>query len=259
MICLMGSQVGPSALVPQRSLIALRCAIWYTAGDCVADAVEVARISVSSEGCTGWESDVGPFTRLIIVLAILLLIPATILPGYRRPHGSIALSSGATLVLLAIFCLLGGPSALYNRTGDVPSAFIMPLLVYGGVLLLLVSWTLSLNAAAQARHWLWVVLLLCAGLLTFSMILVVFVVPGGAECLFAQNASAVFGLTCPSINPLGPTTIVVGYFVSPAAALVYAVRPALLARRRTHQLPEGLIVSRLGATKDSPIEPDLPL
>jgi hypothetical protein len=202
---------------------------------------------------------VGPFTLLIIVLAILLMIPATILLGYRRPHGSIALSSGATLVLVAIFCLLGGPGALYNASGDVPGAFIMPFLAYGAVLLLLASWTLSLNAAAQARHWLWVVLMLCAGLLTFSMLLGVFILPVTAQCLFAQNATAVFGLACPPINPLVPTLIVVGYFVSPAAALVYAVRPSLLNRRRTHRLPEGLIVSRLGTTKDSTIEPDLPL
>jgi hypothetical protein len=207
---------------------------------------------------------VSPFTPLIIILALLLVIPATILAGYRRPHGSIILSSGATLALSALFWLLGGPISLsfwlYNGNG-----FIILLLFSSGVLLLLASWTLSLNAAALARHWLWMALLLGAGLLTFSMILLMLsllTIPEGAQCLFAPDSAVPVGVVCQPINPLVPPLIVVGYFVSPAVALLYAVRPSLLTRRplclrRTHQLPEGLTVSRLGATDEPSIERDL--
>jgi hypothetical protein len=125
------------------------------------------------------------------------------------------------------------------------------------VLLLLTSCTLSLNAAAQARHWLWAAILLGAGLLNFSMILLPLVMPQLWQCLYDQNSSAPVDLLCQPVNPLIPTLLVIGYFVGPAAALVYAVRPWLLLRR-THQLPEGLTVSRLGATNDPPVEPDLP-
>jgi hypothetical protein len=205
---------------------------------------------------------VGPFTAFIIILAILLVIPATILPGYRRPHGSILISGGATLVLSAIFWLLGGLSTVFNPYRYVSGAFILPFLAYGGVLLLIASWTLSLNAATQARRWLWVALLLCAGLLTFSAILLPFVMPQLAQCFYyAQNGFAPADYACPPANALLPILIVVGYFVSPAAALVYALRPSALSRstlRRTGQLPEGLTVSRLGTTDEPTIGPDLP-
>jgi hypothetical protein len=204
---------------------------------------------------------VGPFTPLIIGLALLLIIPATILPGYRRPHGSIVLSSGATLVLYAIFWLLGGPGMIYAN-GDPVRGIISPLLLLGGSLLLLASWALSLNAAAQSRHWPWVALLTCSGLLTFGVVLLVFLpIPYQALCLFGQISFGPDGPVCEPVNPLVPLLITVGFFVGPAAALLSAVRPSLLSRRTlrlgpTSQLPEGLTVSRLGATDEPTIEPD---
>lgn len=171
------------------------------------------------------------FTILAIITAIFLVIPATILPGYRHPHGSIILSSGATLVILAIFCLLGGPTALFHAIpGEASINVVILFLLLGVVLLHGASWTLSLNAAARAWRWLWVALLLVAGLLAFSMIALLLAVPLLAQCLFVPDY-APFGFDCPSVNPLVPKLIVVSYFVGPAAALVYGVRPWLIVRR----------------------------
>ncbi|PWT75054.1 MAG: hypothetical protein C5B60_05895 [Chloroflexi bacterium] len=206
----------------------------------------------------------GQFTGLAIVFAIvfaiLLVIPATILLGHRRPYGGIVLSSGATLVIFALFWLLGGPSALYSRNYNAGGVFILFLLL-GGVVQLVACWALSLNAAAQARRWLWDALLIVGGLLTFGTILLLFLTPL-EQCVYAQQFSP-FGPDCPPINPLVPILIFAGYFVGPAAALVYGVRPSLLdirsLRGRTPQLPEDLTVSRLSTPDEPTVEPDLPL
>jgi hypothetical protein len=205
------------------------------------------------------------FTGLVIVLAILLVIPATMLLGYRRPHGGVVLSSGATLVIFGLFWLLGGPSALFGPrpVADSGLIVILPFLLLGGVVQLVACWALSLNAAAQARRWLWEALLIVAGLLTFGVIVSLVLTPFPfSQCLYAQQSSP-FGPECPPINPLVPALVFAGYFVGPAAALVSGLRPSLLdvrtLRGRTSQLPEGLTISRLSAPDESTIEPDLPV
>src|SRR5579883_2515329 len=121
--------------------------------------------------CSGRVGEVGQFTPFIIILAILLLIPAIILLGHRRPHGSIVLSSGAAIVVFSVFWLLGGTVGLYegSTSADMVKVYIIQFLLLGGLVLLIASWTLSLNAAAQARRWLWQALLVLAGLITFCM------------------------------------------------------------------------------------------
>jgi len=224
--------------------------------------------------CSGRLGEVGQFTPFIIILAILLLIPAIILLGHRRPHGSIVLSSGAAIVVFAVFWLLGGTVGLYegSTSADMVKVYIIQFLLLGGLVLLIASWTLSLNAAAQARRWLWQALLVLAGLITFCMVLLlIFIPPWQMPCFFMQNSTpdstnvldpgAV--PVCQPVNPLIPILIIAGYFVGPVAALLSAVRPSLLARRtlgfsHAHQLPEGLTVSRLGAADEPTIESDLP-
>jgi hypothetical protein len=206
---------------------------------------------------------VGLFTDLAIILATVLAIPAMSLLGHRRPHGGIVLTSGSALVTIALFWLLGGLPALYNPSpfGGGGLIVILPFLLLGGVVQLVACWALSLNAAAQARHWLWAALLIVAGLLDFGTIVLPFVT-SPAQCLSAEQSSS-FSPECPPNNPLVPILIFAGYFVGPAAALVYGVRPSLLdvrtLRGRTPQLPDDLTVSRLGAPDESTVEPDLPL
>ncbi|MEO7000559.1 MAG: hypothetical protein ABI068_01985 [Ktedonobacterales bacterium] len=56
-----------------------------------------------------------------------------------------------------------------------------------------------------------------------------------------------------------PILVAVGNLVGPAMALLYAVHPSLLTvRPRQRQIPEDVMVSRLGVTDDAITEPEIP-
>lgn len=59
--------------------------------------------------------------------------------------------------------------------GEIARAVLIAL----GTFLLLAAWTLSLNAAAQARRWEWIVLLVLAGFLSFAALVAVLYLPDG--------------------------------------------------------------------------------
>jgi hypothetical protein len=178
---------------------------------------------------------------LLVPAAVLLVVPLAIIVGYRRSAGSIVVSGALAAVAFAAFWLvLGG---MNNLSG--PSFPYKIILLYGGVLLALAAWFLSLSAAAQARHWIWVGILLVAGYCTLAAIFASFSVQ---PCFDGVDGE----FSCTQPDPLRQALIFLGYLACPVAALVYGVygvygtgaRPF---GRRTRTLPDGLTVSSLHA------------
>jgi hypothetical protein len=169
---------------------------------------------------------------LLLPGAVLLIVPLAIVPAYRRSTGSIVVSGAlATIAFAAFWLVLGGTSGLGR---GIP---ISGIEFYCGLLLTVATWILSLNAAAQARRWVWVGLLLVAGYLTLAAVYASFTLQicfGGTDSEF----------TCPPPDPLRQALVFVGYLGCPIAALVYGVRAP---GRRVRTLPDGLTVSSLHA------------
>lgn len=175
-----------------------------------------------------------PWQSLLLPALVLLAVPVAIIPGYRRSTGSIIVSGALTTSLFAAFWLiLGGIDGLRVGGGfGIPVGLVA---FYGGLLLTLVTWALSLNAAAQSRRWVWVALLFVAGYLTFVAVFVsLFSIQ---PCVEDPGLGA-----CTGPDPLRQGLIVVGYLACPVAALVYGIRAP---GRRVRELPEGLTVSSL--------------
>ena len=86
---------------------------------------------------------------------MLLVIPVAIVAGYRRSTGAIMICGALAIIAFAAFWLvLGGINGL--GPGTDPGFPIRIATLYGGVLITLAAWILSINAAAQARRWVWV-------------------------------------------------------------------------------------------------------
>ena len=111
-----------------------------------------------------------------------------------------------------------------------------------GTLLLLAAWTLALNAAAQARRWEWLVLLILAGFLSFAALVAVLYLPDGCPA----GLSDAFGPCAPT--PAAQMLIKAGTVAGPAAVLAYRLRPHVPWRAG---LPEGLSISRVGTADDA--------
>ncbi|HEX5156186.1 MAG TPA: hypothetical protein VFW17_03115, partial [Ktedonobacterales bacterium] len=149
---------------------------------------------------------------LLVPAAVLLVVPLAIIVGYRRSVGSIVVSGALAAVTFAAFWLvLGGMNNLSGPT--LPYRII---LLYGGVLLALATWALSLNAAAQARRWIWVGLLLVAGYCTLAAIYASFSIQ---PCFDVSGGE----FSCAQPDPLRQALIFLGYLACPVAALVYGV------------------------------------
>lgn len=175
---------------------------------------------------------------LLVPAAVLLVVPLAITVGYRRSVGSIVVSGALAAVTFAAFWLvLGGMNNLSGPT--LPYRII---LLYGGVLLALATWALSLNAAAQARRWIWVGLLLVAGYCTLAAIYASFSIQ---PCFDVSGGE----FSCAQPDPLRQALIFLGYLACPVAALVYGVYGAGARPfgRRVRRLPDGLTVSSLRA------------
>lgn len=175
---------------------------------------------------------------LLVPAAVLLVVPLAIIVGYRRSVGSIVVSGALAAVTFAAFWLvLGGMNNLSGPT--LPYRII---LLYGGVLLALATWALSLNAAAQARRWIWVGLLLVAGYCTLAAIYASFSIQ---PCFDVSGGE----FSCAQPDPLRQALIFLGYLACPVAALVYGVYGAGARPfgRRVRRLPDGLTVSSLRA------------
>lgn len=178
----------------------------------------------------------------LVPAAVLLLIPLAIIPGYRRATGSIMVSGALATIAFAAFWLAFG--GLSGFGGNSAFGGIAPLIVlYCGILLTLTAWALTINAAAQARRWVWVALLVVAG-------------EGAAAAIYASfSLQTCFGpeFACPPADPVKQALAFAGYLACPVAALVYGAFPdAFPSLRRTRKPPDGLTVSslRLAATAD---------
>ena len=170
---------------------------------------------------------------LVLPGAVLLVIPLAIIPAYRRATGSILVSGAlATAVFAAFWLIFGGVTAFYRNMPGVEVLF------FCGILLTLTAWILSINAAAQARRWLWVALLLIAGYLSLAAVYASFSLQ---NCFSAPESE----FTCPSTDPLQHALIMLGYLACPVAALAYGVYGGRALWRRERALPEGLVASSL--------------
>lgn len=176
--------------------------------------------------------------QLVVPAAVLLVIPlaivsAQLLPTLRRSTGSILVSGAlATIALAAYWLIFGGP---YVRES------VSLLSFYVGMLLTITTWILAINAAAQARRWLWVALIITSGYLTLAAVYASFALP---NCFTEPEAD----FTCPAPDPLRHALLIAGYLVCPVAALIFAVRAP---GKRVRQLPDGLVVSSLRTTSSA--------
>lgn len=189
----------------------------------------------------------------LLVSTLLLLIPATVVAGHRRPNGAIAVSAGASLAASAIFWLvLGGPSTLY---GGSTNTLVTALLFAGDLLMWIAAWTLALNAAAQARSWRWVALLTLCGPLSCFAFLVSLAPP--QPCFFGlpQDFPGPGGPECPMAGPALQLLILALYLVAPAAALAYALRERLPRRRMRSRVSP--LAASLGDDSDSDSDSEL--
>ena len=172
--------------------------------------------------------------------AVLLVIPIAIVAGYRRSTGAIMICGALAIIAFAAFWLvLGGINGL--GSGTDPSFPIRIATLYGGVLITLAAWTLSINAAAQARRWVWVALLIVAGYLTLAAVYASF----SLQTCFGPD------FACPPPNPLAQALIFVGYLACPVAALVYGIR---VLGQRVRTPPDGLVVSSLRAERTADVD-----
>jgi hypothetical protein len=198
---------------------------------------------------TGWQTVLAVLLPVLLpvllVAATSLIIPLAIVLGHRHPTGALLLSGGGALgafsALWLVFDgsrLLDGPNAPLDG-GMIPRVLLIVL----GTFLLIAAWTLSLNAAVQARRWEWLVLLILAGFLSFAALFAV---------LFLQDACLIPG----SLATYGPCTlalpaqlpIMVGSLAGPMSVLAYRLRGSVPWRVG---LPEGLSISRLGTADDA--------
>lgn len=174
--------------------------------------------------------------QLVLPGAILLVVPLAIISAYRFSTGSVVATASLSAGAFAVFWLvLGG----FYGFGPGPgiSYPVRIAVFYGGILLALATWVLSINAAAHARRWVWVALLAVAGYLTLA----------GIYGSFSLQYCVSFGPRpdfCPPPDVLTQTLVIAGYLACPVAALVYGIRPSW---RRARTLPDGLVASSLRA------------
>lgn len=182
---------------------------------------------------------------VLLLTALSLIIPATVLLGQRIPIGPVIVSSGASLGAFAVFWLfLGGTTSSLNESPEGGLVLVVTLLI--GVIQLGVAWILALNTAAQQRRWGWVALLTLAGELSVAALLISIVRPD--PCMLGDPSTFdTYDGSCPTSNLFAHVLILVGYLAGPVAASVYSLRSAKLQRSGP---PEGLSVSSISAASD---------
>src|SRR5215470_2108232 len=143
---------------------------------------------------TAWQ----PVLSVLLITSLSLIIPLAIVLGHRHPTGALLLSGGGSLVAFSALWLVFDGSRLLDGSNTSPDGgtdggeIARAILLVLGTLLLLAAWTLALNAAAQARRWEWVVLLVLAGFLSLAALVTVLYLPdgclagppeGGSDCV----------------------------------------------------------------------------
>jgi hypothetical protein len=178
----------------------------------------------------------------LVWAALPLVIPVAIVLGYRRPTGpAVVTACAAIAAFLTFWMVLGGIGAL--EFGGSGNLVVHLLMLIGGLLLLIATWTICLTGAALARHWRWLTLHVLAGYLSFVAVLTSIAPPN--PCFFASpsRTEGFVPLMCTPASQLQQLLIIAGYFAAPAAALVYALRAQA---PRAWPVPEGLTDSPVG-------------
>lgn len=108
-------------------------------------------------------------------------------------------------------------------------------------MLTITTWILAINAASQARRWLWVALIVASGYATFVAVYISFTLIAFQNCFTGSDDTFI----CPAPDPLRHALLFAGYLVCPVVALIFGVRAS---GKRVSQLADGLVVSSLRAT-----------
>ncbi|HEY7342506.1 MAG TPA: hypothetical protein VH591_16650 [Ktedonobacterales bacterium] len=177
------------------------------------------------------------------VILPILAIPLVILLGARRTHGAIIVSSALALLAFSYAWYRSITDVLGYSTSVSDLGTTDGIVARVGGILLLAAWTLALAHAVQSRRWVWFGLIVVAGFLSYSTIILAEV--NVQPCAYIPPDNA--GLpVCQPINQWIYLLIALGEALGPVAALLY-VAFASRGRRpwRRRQLPEGLVVSSL--------------
>jgi hypothetical protein len=191
---------------------------------------------------TAWQT----VLPVLLITSMSLIIPLAIVLGHRHPTGALLLSGGGSLVAFSALWLVFDGSSLLDGSNTSPDGstgggqVARIILIALGTLLLLAAWTLSLNAAAQARRWEWIGLLVLAGFLSFAALVAMLYLSDGCPDGIGFGPCA----TAPTAQLL----IMAGTLAGPVAVLAYRLRPHV---RWRAGLPEGLSISRLGTADDA--------
>ena len=191
-----------------------------------------------------WHTVLAVLLPVLLVAATSLIIPLAIVLGHRHSTGALLFSGGGALVAFSALWLVFDGSHLFDGPDAPPDGGMIPraLLIVLGTFLLIAAWALALNAAAQARRWKWIVLLVLAGFLSFAALFAVLFLQDACPMPGIPSAHEACTLALPAQLP-----IMVGSLAGPAAVLAYRLRPRMPWRTG---LPEGLSRSRLGVADD---------
>lgn len=188
---------------------------------------------------------------LVFLFTVLgLAVPLAILLGAFRPAGSVLVSGIASLLASAVFWIVrGGIVGIPAQTDILTSVMVL----IGSIVLLIVTWALALNAAAQSRRWWWFVLVTLTGAVSIATLLIALTRPD--PCMFGPIPDdSPFFAPCRPSNAIIPLLILAGFLVGPVTAMLSGLRASSLRRRGP---PEGLSVSSLGATSDPDAESEV--
>ena len=173
----------------------------------------------------------------------ILAIPLAILLGMRWANGAILVSGvGAMLAIAYVwYRRVTDASGYYSSVGGLATTDGIVAQV-GGVLLLAAG-ILALAHAIQSRRWVWFVLIVIAGYLSYSTNILAEIALNPCAFIHDPSGDASFPI-CQPPSQVTFLLVALGQALGPAAALLYAL---LAARgpRHQRQLPEGLVVSSL--------------
>lgn len=176
------------------------------------------------------------------VILPILAIPLAILLGARRTHGAIIVSSAVALLAAAYAWYRNITDVIGFHTSVSELGTVDGVVARVGGILLLAAWTLALAHAAQSKGWVWFALIVVAGFLSYSTIILGEL--NFQPCAYIPPGSVGIPV-CQPINQWTYLLIALGEALGPVAALLYVVLVSRGQRPWRHQLPEGLVVSSL--------------
>ena len=179
------------------------------------------------------------------VILPILAIPLAILLGMRWANGAILVTAvGALLAIAGMWYRNATVPVPYGAGGD--SGALDSVFVQMAWVLLLATWALTLAHAVRSRRWLWLGVIVVAGYLSYSALLLSELLPEFA-CASSLSDGTSFP-ACTQPDQAIVLLITLGKAIAPIAGIIYALRATDLRRRR--QLPEGLVASSLRHGQD---------